>query len=232
MKKSEKLEILAQGLGNAKERVVFSGGMLTAFYATDVYAPKHRSMGEIECILNAPTMAEFLNWDRELRQKGFNPTYDPQPPVTEWEYQGITVDIYPSRPEIVRHPNRWFEEGVFHAVKHPLPSGICIRMMSGPYFLASRIESFLHAHSFSLRNNKDFEDIVFLLNNRSELLDEVADSFHEVRAYIQGFFYQLLNHKDLREGLYYSLPFQGGESEAERVMYIMEEMGQSPYAVV
>lgn len=232
MKKFEKLETLAESLGTLKDRVVFSGGMLTAFYATDAWAHGHRSMGELECILNAPTMAEFLTWDRELRERGFHPKYDPNPPVIEWEYKGIGLEVYPSRPEIVRHKNRWFEEGVFHAIKHPLPSGICIRIMSAPYFLASRIESFLHHSDFYIRHNKDFEDIVFLLNNRPELLDEVAHSFHEVRAYIQGFFYSLLNHKDLREGLYYALPFNGGSSEAERILWIMEEMGQNPYALV
>ncbi|MCI4671181.1 MAG: hypothetical protein MRZ79_23785 [Bacteroidia bacterium] len=231
MKKLEKLEILAEGFGRLKERVVFCGGMLTSFYATDSYSQQHRSMGELMCILNAPTMAEFFNWDHELRKHGFSPKYDPQPPVVEWEYKGVSLDIYPSRPEIVRHPNRWFEEGLFHAVRYPLPSGKTIRMMPAPYFLACRIEEFLIKSNFRLKQNKDFEDIIYLLNNRQDLQDEIQQSFYEVRAYIQNFFLQLLEQRDLKEGLYYAIPYHEGENGISRIMHIIEEIVQTRYAV-
>ncbi len=103
--------------------------------------------------------------------------------------------------------------------------------MQASYFLATCIEIFLHEGYFRLKQIKDFEDIIYLLDNRPSLVEEISASLYEVRGYIQDFFAPLLKHPDLEEGLHFALPFHSGSQGTEKIKTIMASIVEEAYSL-
>ncbi len=68
--------------------------------------------------------------------------------------------------------NKWYASGFKNAIDYALTENDNIKIFTAPYFIASKLEAF---NSPSRKNNKDgiyssdFEDIVFVLENRLSL---------------------------------------------------------------
>ena len=69
------------------------------------------------------------------------------------------------------------------------------------YFLASKLDAFWDRGRADFRLSTDFEDIVFLLDSRDELINEIKDSELSVKKYILDKFRYLLEQSDLDEGI-------------------------------
>ena len=53
------LELVAQGLKNLREEVVFVGGTTTAFYIDDPAAPDARPTNDVDCIVELASTGDF-----------------------------------------------------------------------------------------------------------------------------------------------------------------------------
>ncbi len=223
-----RLEQVALGLDNLLNRVIFIGGTVLELYATDASAPEIRPTREIDCLLNIQTASEFLEWGRALETKGFRriKVADEERHIQHWRYDDIRLTF--SYPDVGAPStfNRWYNDGIFHAVSHILPSGRIIRIFTPPYVIATKIEAFLHRGKYDFRLSEDFEDIVYLLDNRPEIKDEVFMAYYEVRNYIRSHFEYFLGSGDLEEGLAYVLPFGSGIGRIRKIIRFMEEFSR------
>ena len=52
-----------------------------------------------------------------------------------------------------------------------------------------------------LRYSSDFEDIIYLFDNRQELLDELVNANETVKMYLQNAIKSLLKHPIIREAI-------------------------------
>jgi len=66
-----------------------------------------------------------------------------------------------------------------------LPNGTEIRILSPSYFLAAKIEAFEDRGSDDPRTSADFEDLIYVLDNREELLGEIRASDPQLREYLR-----------------------------------------------
>lgn len=223
-----RLEKVAAGLDNLLNHVIFIGGTVLELYATDASAPEIRSSREIDCLLNVETAGEFLAWETHLEAKGFRKIQQPQPErhIQHWRFEDIRMTF--SFPDIATPStfNRWYQEGIFHANTHMLPSGKTIRIFTPPYVIATKIEAFLHRGGNDFRLSEDFEDIVYLLDNRPEIRQEVCVAYYQVRDYIRTHFERFLASGDLEEGLAYVLPFGSGIGRIRKIIRFMEEFSR------
>ena len=219
----EMLETVALGFGELIKRVVFVGGATLDLYVTDQAAPESRPLGDIDIVVGVSTLAEFHQLTDDLEQKGFKPKSTTNVHAQSWTYEGIPLHIMPMKSEIMGFYNRWYEEGVFHANSMTLPSGMQIRIFPPAYFLAAKIDAFEHRGEADFRMSEDFEDILYLLENRPEISQDVARAFYEVRDYIRKAFRKFLRSAELEEGIYNYLPFSG---DGEIVRKLRSIMGQ------
>lgn len=211
---------VAEGFGILLDKVVFVGGAVMELYVTDGAAPESRPTEDIDCLINARSAFDLYQWEQELLNCGFKRR--PGEGDAAWRYDDIRVNIAPVKAGLLGYFNRWYDEGVFHAHYHHLPSGRRIRIFEPAYFFAAKLEALRQRGNGDLRFSEDFEDIIYLLDNRPELPRDLVRAFHEVRSFIQQELRSLLRQPDLEEGLYYALPFGAGPNDIARLTAIIE----------
>jgi hypothetical protein len=75
-----------------------------------------------------------------------------------------------------------------------------IRVITAPYFLATKLEAF-HGRGKNDFSSHDLEDIVTVIDGRSELADEVRLAPADLRKYLSDEFGALLSNRDFLEAL-------------------------------
>ena len=107
-------------------------------------------------------------------------------PICRWRYRGIVVDLMPTDPNVLGFANRWYRLAVETAQRISLPSGITIRLISGPAFIATKFEAFADRGRGDLLASHDLEDIVNVIASRTRILEEIAHSPPDLRGYLAG----------------------------------------------
>lgn len=80
--------------------------------------------------------------------------------------------------------NLWYPLAVQTAQEVALSSGMSIRLISAPAFMATKFEAFFDRGKGDLLGSHDLEDIVNVLDGRLELVSEVAAAAPELRQYL------------------------------------------------
>lgn len=205
-----RLQAVAHALGPLRERVVFVGGATVNLYSTtSASTPEPRITDDIDCIVEVAPRSAFYALEDELRALGFvNDTISGV--ICRWQLQGLTVDIMPTEPEILGFSNPWYPAGFAQAIPYMLPDGTGIRILSPPYFVATKLTALRDRGWADLRLSQDLEDLVHVLDNRLALPEEIAVADDAVRHYIREQVTELLHHPDLLEALEWTLPYGSG----------------------
>lgn len=223
----DKIQTLASKFGDLLNSVVFVGGSVLELYVTDEATHENRPTDDIDIIISSSSLGGFYAWEQQLKSKGFTPVSSPPKSKKHlWQYEDIQVNLIPMFTESLGYTNRWYEEAVFHANSFLLPNGIPIKLFPTAYYLAAKIEAYQQRGKDDIRMSEDFEDIVYLLGSRLEILEEIGNAFHEVRDFIRQAFIELLNNYDLEEGICYALPHGTDTDAVERILYLMKEATQ------
>jgi hypothetical protein len=75
-----------------------------------------------------------------------------------------------------------------------------IKILSAPCYLATKFEAF-NDRGKDYRTSHDFEDIIFVLDNRSTLVAEVKDARPEIQAFLKSEF-KKINDSKYRDELF------------------------------
>ena len=65
------LQIVADGLGDLKDEIVFVGGAVAELYADDPASSDIRPTQDVDCTIESRTYREHTELEAELRTKGF-----------------------------------------------------------------------------------------------------------------------------------------------------------------
>ncbi len=206
-KNIELIKIIATGLGqDLLEKVIFVGGSVVGLYSTKISAQDVRFTEDIDCIISLASKKDFNNLESIIRKKGFENDIRKAAPICRWVYQDITVDIMPDDPKILGFSNTWYKAGVNSTISSSVSNGIVIKILSPEYFIASKLEAHFNRGGLDIRFSTDFSDIVYLLNNRPEISDEVLNTDVPVKNFIIDSFKKLLSDVSIEEAIEVSLP--------------------------
>jgi hypothetical protein len=141
--------------------------------------------------------------------------------ICRYQIRGFTVDIMPTKPEIIGFSNRWYPEGFANAI--PVTVGDQeIRIFTIPYFLATKIEAFKGRGGNDFRTSSDFEDIVFVLENNSSVSQPLFGTTGDLRVYLQTAFAGFLADPDFEEGLYAHLEPHHAGTASQEIITLLE----------
>lgn len=76
-----------------------------------------------------------------------------------------------------------------------------IRLVTAPYFIATKLEAFRGRGKGDYRMSHDLEDIVTVMDGRVELAEEAQASPKDLQQYLCGEFQTLLSNRDFLEAL-------------------------------
>ncbi len=222
---TERLIIVAEGLDALLPDVVFVGGAVTALYATKPASPPPRPSVDVDCVIQISSRIKYDKLERQLESLGFQHDTSKGAPVCRWMYHGIQVDVMPTDPDILGFANQWSAKGFASTVDYSLQSGLTIRILSAPYFLASKLEA-LKSRGGDLRLSGDFDDVVYLLDNRDEILAEVMQTSSEVRAFVKERVAELSQGAGLQEAIEAVIGFGSDRRRAPTILRIFESLAR------
>lgn len=112
----------------------------------------------------------------------------------------------PTDPKILGFGNRWFTPSFKASEWANLPSGKRIRLLPAPYFLATKFEAFDYRGKNDYLMSRDMEDIITVLDGRSEVVSEVQHADKELKDYLIARSSGLLKERDFFDALPGYLP--------------------------
>ncbi|MBK6831709.1 MAG: nucleotidyl transferase AbiEii/AbiGii toxin family protein [Flavobacteriales bacterium] len=193
------VQLVAAGLQDLRDQVVFVGGAVVSLYANDPGADVPRPTSDIDLVMVVSSYAEYERLEERLRQLGFHHSPEDQI-ICRYRYHGVMVDIMPTDVPAIGPTNKWYIPGMANAVDHSLPDGSMIKLLTAPYFLATKLEAF-KSRGDDMRTSKDFEDIVFVLDSRLRMVDELREAPSELSDYLRREFGELLLRKGFEEAV-------------------------------
>jgi predicted nucleotidyltransferase len=136
------LERVANRLGALRWEVVFVGGAVSDLLISDPGAPPPRMTGDIDAVVGVTSLPDYHEFSRKLKAAGFVEDRSPDAPVCRWLVDGTKVDLMPSDASVLGFSNRWYTDTLRHARTTRLPGGTEVRVITGPYFIATKLEAF------------------------------------------------------------------------------------------
>ena len=218
------IELVARRLGDLKEEVAFVGGATASILITDPAAPDVRSTKDVDIIIRVISRPGYYRLEEQLVELGFRRLIGDDIPICRWLVDEVEVDVMPTESSILGFSNQWYEEALKKAETHILPGGIPIRLVTAPYFLATKIEAFRDRGHNDYLASEDLEDIIVVIDGREVLLAEVGNAPDDLKSYLAGAFREFLKNKDFVEAIPGHL-YPDAASQA-RLDLVLEKMKQ------
>lgn len=214
------LQTVARGLGDLRDEMVFVGGAVAELYADDPASSDIRPTQDVDCTIELSSYREHTELENELRPKGFANDTSQGAPICRWIYQDIKVDVMPADENILGFNNQWYPGGVGNKISKTLPDGSEIFVFSPEYYLAAKFEAHNDRGGTDLRQSHDFEDIVYILDNCTSIIENIRNSDEEVKCYLKDECKKLLDNNGLSEGIECALPI-GSDSDRVEIIETM-----------
>lgn len=219
---NERLALVASGLGELRDRVVFVGGCVAQLYATNPGSAESRPTDDVDCVVNLSSYSDYSVFSELLRSKRFSHSARPGDPICRWTFQNEIVDVMPFEDSPIGPSNRWYKPGMRHKIVYEISQGITIQLLPVIYYAATKLEAVKSRGGDDLRLSRDFEDLVFVLNYSDEFKQQFAKTEDDqLKTYLEGQFRLLLNRPYIHEEVSCTLPY-GESEETERILQIME----------
>ena len=181
------MELAVEALGPLIEELVLIGGCAVGLLITDRARPPVRPTIDVDLVTEVATLSNYYALCDRLRGVGFKDGDI----ICRFSKGNVLIDIVPTDEAILKFTNRWYAGAAKNAVPWTLKNGRQIRLITAPFFLATKIESF-HSRGNGDYLHHDIEDIINLVDGRAEIVKEVQAAEGEVREFLQQEFDDLL----------------------------------------
>jgi hypothetical protein len=164
--------------------LVFVGGAVTSLLVTDEGAGLPRTTLDVDAIAEISSYAEYTAFGKRLRGLGFSEDTSEGAPLCRWVQSGTILDVMPLDEKILGFSNRWYRSAMETSTMHELVPDLQIRVVTAPYFLATKIEAFKGRGRGDFLSSHDLEDLIFLIDGRSSMIEEVQSETLLLREYL------------------------------------------------
>lgn len=220
------LQTVANGLGKLKDEMVFVGGAVAELYADNPAASEIRPTLDVDCVIEISSRLQFAKLEENLRAKGFKNDTSEGAPICRWFYKDIKVDVMPTDSAVLGFSNRWYEEGIETKIQKTLPDGTDVFVFSPEYYLAAKFEAHNSRGGNDLRQSHDFEDIIYILDNCSGIVENINASNRGVKMFLKMECRKLMENPNITEGIETALPYGSGEESSDILGILIREIAE------
>ncbi len=172
---------VAKGLKSLKDKMIFVGGAVISLYTDDIAADEIRPTYDVDLAINLLNYGEWVNLQEKLADLGFYP--NPQGhAICNYLYDKIEVDIMPSENSPLGPSNKWYAVGMEDLWQKKVED-VTINILSAPCYLATKFEAF-NSRGSDYRTSHDFEDIIYVLDNRTTIVEEIKNDNELIRNFL------------------------------------------------
>lgn len=127
---------------------------------------------------------------------------------------------------ILGFSNRWYRAAMEAAITHQIHRDLEIRVVSAPYFLATKIEAFKGRGNGDFLASHDLEDLIFVIDGRRAITEEVKAEVPFLREYLRTEIRGLLMTPEFMDALPgYLLPDAASQIRIGTVVQRLETLG-------
>lgn len=187
---------IAIALAELKHQMVFVGGAVVSLYADDPAADEIRPTADIDMTIN---LMNFSNWAR-MQERLAELKFYPDPfghAICSYKYKDIPVDIMPAEDGPLGPSNKWYKVGFEDLWKIKVKDEE-IQVLSAPIYLATKFEAY-NNRGGDYRTSHDFEDIIYVLDNRINIVSEIEKTHKEIKEFLKAEINKILSSKFLEE---------------------------------
>jgi hypothetical protein len=200
---------VATALGELNDEVAYVGGATVSIYADDPIAEDVRPTKDVDIMLRIATFAELAALQDKLASKNIYP--DPEADINcRFKYDDVLIDVMSTKEVGWAPSDPWFEPGFKSLMKYKIDDEVTIRVFTAPYFLATKFSAF-HDRGNDPRTSNDFEDIVYVLDSRLNIVDEIRSAPSNVSEYLKEQLKVFLNDNMSESISCHLSPFQSEE---------------------
>jgi predicted nucleotidyltransferase len=192
-----RIKAVYNALGTLKDKVVFVGGATVALYV-DRIAHEVRPTDDVDVVVEVWTYADYAVLEDQLRKMGFANDQE-SGVICRYQIEGIIVDIMPTGEGVLGFKNKWYPDGYTNSIIHSIDDRHRIRIFSLPYFMASKLDAFFDRGKGDGRMSRDFEDIVYVLEYRRSVWEDMEQAPAPVKQYLKDKFRELVKNPYLFE---------------------------------
>jgi len=196
---------IARALDELHDRVVYVGGAVVSLYVNDPGADDVRPTKDVDIGLEISSLIELEELRQNLTSKGFIQTAEDDVRC-RFRYEDIKVDVMTTEEIDWAQTNEWFKPGFKHLDETTIED-VHIKILSLSYFLASKFSAFHDRGGHDPRTSHDFEDIIYILDNRDNLAETVLKSPDDVKHYLKSEFSAILENSELQEAVLGNLSY-------------------------
>lgn len=219
------MEVVAHRLGaDLRECLVFVGGAVAGLLITDPAQPAIRPTEDVDLIVQAAVRADYHRVEASLRAKGFTNDLRADAPICRWQVAGVTVDVMPTLAEVIGFTNRWYALAIASAETLVLPSGVAIRVIAAPVFVATKFEAFHDRGHGDYLLSHDLGDLLAIIDGRETILAECQTSPPDLQTYLADAFTRLLATPAFHDALPGHLP--GDAASQARLPDLLKKLRQ------
>ena len=197
----ESLTIAAYRLEELRKEVTFVGGSITGLLITDKAAPDVRFTVDVDCIINVVTQSGYYALAEKLRQKGFKEMSSGNHPICRWDCEGVLIDIMPTDKSVLGFSNMWYKDALTNAVNAKISDSVDIKIISAPYFLATKLEAFKDRGKEDFLMSHDLEDIISVIDGRPEIIEDVSNTPSNLKRYLSTEFLDIIHNDKFIQAL-------------------------------
>jgi len=145
-------------------------------------------------------------------------------PICRWRQNKTVLDVMPLDEEILGFSNRWYKPAMDSAFVYELEPDLRVRVVTGVYFCATKLEEFAGRGRDDYQSSHDLEDLLAVIDGRAELVKEIQAGPEAVRAYIASEIEKLLSTPQFTDALPgYLLP---DAANLARIPILLERLKQ------
>ncbi len=221
----ERLVTAARLLRPLLGELVFVGGSVTGLLITDEAAAGPRPTLDVDAIAEITSYAEYAAFGDRLRALGFQEDAREGAPLCRWVHHGTTLDVMPLDEKILGFSNRWYRAAMKSPVTARLSDDLEIRIVTGPLFIATKLEAFKGRGKGDYFGSHDLEDLISVVDGRPALAAEMQAGAVELRAYVRAEINGLLGTPGFLDALPgYLLPDAASQSRISIVLRRLDEL--------
>jgi hypothetical protein len=172
--------------------LVFVGGSTTALLITDKAAADVRPTYDVDAIAEISSYAAYADFSDRLRKCGFTEDASEGAPICRWRQKKTILDVMPLDERLLGFSNRWYKAAMDSAVVHELEPDLRVRVVTGAFFCATKLEAFAGRGKGDYQSSHDLEDLIAVVDGRAELVKEIRELSEDVRTYIVSEIAELL----------------------------------------
>jgi predicted nucleotidyltransferase len=218
----EVIRRISLALGEMNERVSFVGGATIGLYINDPAAEDVRATKDVDITVEIASLGELESIREELVQKGF--TQSPEDDVIcRFRFDNIKVDVMSTKEVGWAPANPWFSQGFAHRETVKIGDQM-IQLLPLPYFIASKFAAYIGRGGKDPRTSHDFEDIVYVIDNRTDIVAQIDKAPMDVKHYLMEQLKIILNHNAMQEAILGNLAYETRDVRYGRIIESFEKI--------